>query len=151
MAGLVQIRNVPDETRRALKSRAAAEGRSLNDYLPNSWSRMPRALRQHLCTEPLVAPTLIDYEVVSALRGITRTGHLPASGAIETLADYDDLSIARWNAFGGFGLRALELSSAMSSYDAAYVVLAEALDATLVTRDRKLAKAAKTMVAVEVF
>lgn len=33
MAGLVQIRNVPEDTRRVLKSRAASEGRSLNDYL----------------------------------------------------------------------------------------------------------------------
>lgn len=33
MAGLVQIRNVPEETRRALKARAASQGRSLNDYL----------------------------------------------------------------------------------------------------------------------
>ncbi len=33
MAGLVQIRNVPDETRQALKARAAARGESLNDYL----------------------------------------------------------------------------------------------------------------------
>lgn len=30
---LLQIRNVPDETRRALKARAAASGRSLNAYL----------------------------------------------------------------------------------------------------------------------
>lgn len=33
MAGLVQIRNVPDETRRELKARAAARGESLNEYL----------------------------------------------------------------------------------------------------------------------
>lgn len=33
MAGLVQIRNVPDETRQGLKARAAARGESLNDYL----------------------------------------------------------------------------------------------------------------------
>ncbi len=33
MAGLVQIRNVPDETRRELKARAAARGVSLNDLL----------------------------------------------------------------------------------------------------------------------
>lgn len=33
MAGLVQIRNVPDETRRELKARAAARGISLNDLL----------------------------------------------------------------------------------------------------------------------
>ena len=33
MAGLVQIRNVPDEARQALKARAAARGESLNEYL----------------------------------------------------------------------------------------------------------------------
>jgi plasmid stability protein len=33
MAGLLQIRNVPDETRRELKARAADRGQSLNDYL----------------------------------------------------------------------------------------------------------------------
>lgn len=33
MTGLVQIRNVPDATRRALKARAAARGTSLNDFL----------------------------------------------------------------------------------------------------------------------
>lgn len=33
MAGLVQIRNVPDDTRRELKARAAARGVSLNDLL----------------------------------------------------------------------------------------------------------------------
>ena len=33
MAGLVQIRNVPDDARQALKARAAARGESLNEYL----------------------------------------------------------------------------------------------------------------------
>jgi len=33
MAALLQIRNVPDDVRRALKSRAAARGDSLNAYL----------------------------------------------------------------------------------------------------------------------
>ncbi|MDO5698154.1 MAG: antitoxin [Dermatophilus congolensis] len=33
MATTIQIRNVPDEMSRVLKSRAAAEGRSLSDYL----------------------------------------------------------------------------------------------------------------------
>ncbi|MGH4008596.1 MAG: FitA-like ribbon-helix-helix domain-containing protein [Pseudonocardiaceae bacterium] len=33
MSSLVQIRNVPEETRRALKARAAARGASLNAYL----------------------------------------------------------------------------------------------------------------------
>lgn len=33
MASMLQIRNVPDEARRALKARAAARGESLNAYL----------------------------------------------------------------------------------------------------------------------
>jgi antitoxin FitA len=33
MTSLLQIRNVPDEARRALKARAAARGESLNAYL----------------------------------------------------------------------------------------------------------------------
>lgn len=33
MSSLLQIRNVPEDTRRALKARAAARGESLNSYL----------------------------------------------------------------------------------------------------------------------
>ncbi len=33
MSSLLQIRNVPDDDRRALKARAAARGESLNSYL----------------------------------------------------------------------------------------------------------------------
>ncbi len=33
MGSLLQIRDVPDESRRELKARAAAQGRSLNAYL----------------------------------------------------------------------------------------------------------------------
>ena len=34
------IRNVPEETRRVLKARAAAEGRSLSDYLLQEVNRL---------------------------------------------------------------------------------------------------------------
>lgn len=33
MPAMIQIRNVPDELHRSLKSRAALEGKSLSDYL----------------------------------------------------------------------------------------------------------------------
>jgi plasmid stability protein len=39
MASLLQIRNVPEEARRALKARAAARGESLNTYLLDVISR----------------------------------------------------------------------------------------------------------------
>ncbi|MFC6704728.1 FitA-like ribbon-helix-helix domain-containing protein [Flexivirga alba] len=39
MGSLLQIRNVPDDARRALKARAAARGESLNAYLLNLLDR----------------------------------------------------------------------------------------------------------------
>ncbi|MDQ6851620.1 MAG: hypothetical protein M3070_17115 [Actinomycetota bacterium] len=39
MSSMVQIRNVPDDVRRALKTRAAARGESLNAYLLDLISR----------------------------------------------------------------------------------------------------------------
>lgn len=39
MGSFLQIRNVPDETRRALKARAEARGESLNAYLLEVLSR----------------------------------------------------------------------------------------------------------------
>ena len=39
MTSLLQIRNVPDQARRALKARAAARGESLNAYLLNLLNR----------------------------------------------------------------------------------------------------------------
>lgn len=39
MSSLLQIRNVPEETRRALKARAAARGESLNGFLLGLISR----------------------------------------------------------------------------------------------------------------
>lgn len=39
MSSLLQIRNLPDEARRTLKARAAAEGESLNTYLLNLLER----------------------------------------------------------------------------------------------------------------
>lgn len=36
----VQVRNVPEETSRALKAKAASEGRSLSDYLLEHLNRL---------------------------------------------------------------------------------------------------------------
>lgn len=45
--------------------------------------------------------------------------------------------------------RVWDLRHNFTAYDAVYVALAEALDATLLTRDRHLATAAEAVVAVE--
>jgi antitoxin FitA len=40
--GLIQIRNVPEDVHRTLKSRAAARGRSLSDYVLEEITRTAR-------------------------------------------------------------------------------------------------------------
>jgi DNA mismatch repair protein MutH len=40
--GLIQIRDVPDDVHRTLKARAAAEGRSLSDYVLGEVTRVAR-------------------------------------------------------------------------------------------------------------
>jgi predicted nucleic acid-binding protein len=97
-------------------------------------------LRALLGTEALNAPTLLDHEVVSALRGLTLRGDLSATRAEDALTDYGDLPIRRWPSAGALRRRAFQLRADVSAYDAAYLVLAEALECPLLTRDRRLAR-----------
>jgi len=107
-------------------------------------------LRDLLAGEELYAPTLLDFEVVSALRGMTLRGELLTSRAEDGLTDFDDLEIRRWPFHDSLRRRAFQLRDNVSSCDAAYVVLAEAFDCPLVTRDLKLANASRQLVAVDV-
>ncbi len=107
-------------------------------------------LRAFVATAELSAPALLDYEVVSALRGLTLRGDLTAARAVDALTDFDDLEIRRWPSADALRRRAFQLRAYVSAYDAAYVVLAEALDCPLVTRDVRLARAIGQLVRVEV-
>ncbi|MGY1643321.1 type II toxin-antitoxin system VapC family toxin [Geodermatophilus sp. SYSU D00703] len=99
------------------------------------------ALRARLGEETLHAPALIDYEVAAAVRGLVLRRDLAVERAEEALADFGDLPIRRWPAADALRRRALALREDVSAYDAAYVVLAEALDCPLLTRDVRLARA----------
>ena len=107
-------------------------------------------LRAALAEEELNAPALLDFEVVSVLRGLTFRGHLTATRAQDALTDFDDLEIRRWPSGDGLRRRAFQLRHNMSAYDAAYVCLAEALDCTLLTRHVRLVNAAGHLVTIEV-
>lgn len=107
-------------------------------------------LHDVLAGEELSAPALLDFEFVSALRGLTRRGHLTTDRAEDALTDFDDLAIRRWPSADALRRRAYQLRDTMSAYDAAYVVLAEALDCTLLTRDARLARSAGHLVQVAV-
>jgi len=97
-------------------------------------------LRAALADEDLHAPTLLDFEVVSALRGLTLRNHITPARACDALTDFDALSIQRWPSAAPLRLRAFSLRDNLSAYDAAYVVLAEALQCPVLTRDMRLAR-----------
>ncbi len=97
-------------------------------------------LRAALAEEDLHAPTLLDFEVVSALRGLTSRNHLTPARARDALFDFDALPIQRWPSAAPLRLRAFSLRDNLSAYDAAYVVLAEALQCPVLTRDTRLAR-----------
>jgi len=107
-------------------------------------------LRAHLAAEDLHAPSLVDFEVVSALRGLTLRGHLSATRAEDLLADFDDLPLQRWPSADALRRRAFQLRDNISAIDAAYVALAEALDCPLVTRDGRLARSSGHSAQIEV-
>jgi predicted nucleic acid-binding protein len=100
-------------------------------------------------TESLHAPHLIDLEVAQALRRYLLAHAITAARARVALRDLTDVPLARYR-HDLFLLRVWDLRDNLTSYDAAYVALAEALGAPLVTCDRKLASAAIHQARVEV-
>lgn len=101
-------------------------------------------------SESLHAPHVLDLEVTQVLRRLARQGIVTFGRAEEAVGDLLDLRIHRYPHFVLL-TRIWQLRNNFSAYDASYVVLAEALKATLITRDNRLAGAARHAVAVEVY
>jgi len=99
--------------------------------------------------QSLHAPELLDLEVAQVLRRLVREHALSASRAEAAIEDLLDLRITRYP-HSVLLPRIWRLRHNLSAYDAAYVVLAEKLGATLLTRDAKLASAAGHAVTIEV-
>lgn len=91
--------------------------------------------------QTLHAPHVLDVEVAQVIRRYTANGEINAERGRLALADLADLPLRRYP--HDFLLpRIWDLRNNLTAYDAAYVALAEALDAKLLTRDRRLAAAA---------
>jgi len=98
------------------------------------------ATRSRVLEDDLVAPYLIDVEVVSTWRKLTAAGRLDGRRAEIARIDLRELPIRRVP-HTRMMERCWELRHNVTIYDAVYVALAEALDVPLVTADRRLANA----------
>lgn len=89
--------------------------------------------------ERIHAPHLIDLEVAQVLRRLVLAKELTPARAGLALCDFFDLGIER-HPHRPFISRIWSLRTSLSAYDAAYVAVAEALAAPLLTCDEKLAR-----------
>ena len=106
------------------------------------------AARARLRGETLAAPELVDLEVASVLRRQNRVGVLDDRRAELAMTDLRALPMHR-AAHLALVPRCWELRDNGTTYDAAYVALAEALDATLLTGDQRLARRAGPTCTIE--
>lgn len=106
--------------------------------------RMPAgvALEERLFSteETLHAPHLLDVEVAQVLRRYALADEVDVERCSAALDDLAGLALTRYP-HDFLMQRVWELRGNLSAYDAVYVALAEALDAPLLTRDRRLANA----------
>ena len=88
----------------------------------------------------LAAPELIDIETLNALRKLDHAGVIPAGRKADLPTLLRGLRIRKYrHDILSEGIWALRNN--VTACDAAYVILARLLNATLVTRDTRLAKA----------
>jgi predicted nucleic acid-binding protein len=100
--------------------------------------------------ESLHAPHLLDVEVAQILRRFVRRGELAPDRARQALDDLVSLPLERYP-HEILMSRVWMLRENLTAYDAAYVALAEVLEATLLTRDGRIARAPGHAARVEVF
>jgi predicted nucleic acid-binding protein len=109
------------------------------------------AIRARLAADgDLAAPHIVDVEVFGVVRREHLRGRLDRTEAAQAVED-----LAAWpgERFGHRPLlaRAWELRDTVRGWDSMYVALAEALDAILVTTDRRLASATGPACKIESF
>ncbi len=100
--------------------------------------------------ETLHVPHVFDVEVLHVLRRYSLSGTLSESRGRLALSRLSSTRLTRYP-HASFVRRIWELRHNLTAYDAAYVALAEALDAPLVTMDARLAQAPGHSAAVELY
>jgi predicted nucleic acid-binding protein len=106
-------------------------------------------VRTRLRGERLAAPEFVDLEVASVLRRQLRVAAVDRRRAGLALADLADLPLQRASHVPLLA-RCWELRENLTIYDAAYIALAEALQADLLTGAGRLARATGPRCRIEV-
>jgi predicted nucleic acid-binding protein len=88
----------------------------------------------------LAAPALVMFETSNIIRRHELARLVSADQAAQAHADMVDLAVEQWP-YELLAPRIWELRGKLSTYDGSYVALAEYTGATLVTLDRRLARA----------
>ncbi len=105
-------------------------------------------VEERLAEEAIHAPSVIDLEVTAAMQKLVSRQVIEVDRAELALVDLVAMPVNRYPS-----TRLLEriwaLRENLTPYDAAYVALAETLDATLLTTDDRLARAPGHLAAIE--
>jgi predicted nucleic acid-binding protein len=165
--GLIQIRNVPEDVHRTRKAprcgprhprhpcRAGSRPARLTRWVVDASSTVAYLLGEGSSAErdamlaDAHAPALIDIEVTHTLRGLVRAAKLDLESAEAGRVGLAQVGVRR-HADAPLLRRAWELRDVCTTHDALYVALAEGLDATLLTRDARLAQGVGGLINVSV-
>lgn len=108
------------------------------------------SIRQRLAADDdQAAPHVVDVEVFAVIRRQLMLGRLDETSARQAVDDLRDWPGERWSHRPLLD-RAWELRDNVRGWDAMYVALAEALDATLITLDGRLAASTGPTCPIEV-
>jgi predicted nucleic acid-binding protein len=103
-------------------------------------SELAPAVAQAVGATDMVAPDVVNPEVLSILRRVERRGALTAQRAVQAVDDLMDAPVRRFSTLPLLA-EAWSLRANVTAADACYVALARVLGCPLVTADRKLARA----------
>ena len=123
--------------------RWVADASAVVAYLLGAGSDQERAAM----LEEVHAPALVDVETTQTLRGLVRGRKIDLAAAELARKELGQLMLRRYPD-SPLLRRSWELRDVCTIYDALYVALAEALDATLITRDARLARSVNGLVDV---